>query len=339
MTSFRRYILRRFFLGVVTILGTVVAVFVLTFIVPGDVAYLKLGPTPAEDQLAKVRHDMGTDQPIPVQFVKYMGKLARGDLGMSWISGRPVSTELGQRFPATVELALAAVMVSVVVGYTLGVVAAIKRNSIVDQAIRSYAILGASTAVFWLALVLIYFFYFRLSWAPAPMGRLSVGMEPPPSITKLYLLDSLLAGNLAVFRDCLAHLALPALTLGFVLSAPISKIVRAAMLDVLRSDFVRTARAIGVPYREIIVRDGLRNAMMPVLTSIGFALGNLVAGNVIVEQIFAWPGIGQYAWLSLTTNDFEALRAFILVIALLYVAINLVIDLLYSVIDPRIRLG
>lgn len=339
MVSFRRYIARRLSLGFATLLGVIVAVFILTFVLPGDLAALKLGPYATEEGLATMRRELGTDKPVPVQFVNYVAKLLTGDMGKSWVTGQPVRSDLSQRLPATIELGLSALIVALLVGLVLGILAAVKRDSLLDQVVRGYAILGASTASFWLGLVLIYFFYFRLDWAPAPLGRLDVAIEGPAPITKLYMVDSLLARDWTLFRNSVAHLALPALTLGFIVSAPITKIVRAAMLGVLHSDFIRTARAIGVPYRTIIVRDGLRNAMIPILTTIGIVFGYLMAGNVLVEQIFAWPGIGQYAWQSLTTKDFEALRGFILVVALIYVLINLVIDLLYSVIDPRIRLG
>lgn len=339
MVSFRRYIARRLLLATVTLLGVIVAVFLLTFVLPGDLASLKLGPYATEEGLAVMRREMGTDKPVPIQFVNYATNLLKGDMGKSWVSGQAVRKDISQRLPATIELGLAALLIALVVGHVLGILAAIRQNSLLDQGIRGYAILGASTASFWLALVLIYFFYFRLDWAPAPLGRLDIGLEPPPPLTRLYVIDSLLAGDWALFINSLAHLALPALCLGFIVSAPITKIVRAAMLDVLHSDFIRTARAVGVPYRAIVIRDGLRNAMIPILTTIGIAFGYLMAGNVLIERIFAWPGIGQYAWSSLTTKDFEALRGFILVVALMYVLINLVIDLLYSVIDPRIRLG
>lgn len=310
--SFRRYIARRLSLGLVTLLGVVVAVFLLTFVLPGDLASLKLGPYATEEGLSAMRRELGTDKPVPVQFINYVVNLLRGDMGKSWVSGQPVRRDMAQRLPATIELGLAALIIALVVGLILGILAAVRRDSPLDQVVRGYAILGASTASFWLALVLIYVFYYRLDWAPAPLGRLDIGMEAPPAITGLYLLDSLLARDWTLFRHSLGHLALPALTLGFIVSAPITKIVRAAMLDVLNSDFIRTARAISVPYHTIILRDGLRNAMIPILTTIGIAFGYLMAGNVLVERIFAWPGIGQYAWSALTTKDFEALRGFIL---------------------------
>jgi len=339
MVSLRRYVARRLLLGTVTLLGVVVAVFVLTTVLPGDLASIKLGPYATEEGLAAMRAELGTDRPILAQFVDYVSGLLRGDMGRSWLTGQPVRRDMGQRLPATIELALAALVMALVIGLILGILAAVRRDSFIDQAVRGFAILGASTAIFWLALVLIYVFYYRLDWAPAPAGRLDVGTERPPAVTRLYVVDSLLARDWELFTNSLAHVALPALALAFIVTAPITKMVRAAMLDVLQADYIRTALAIGVPYRAIVMRDGLRNAMIPILTTIGIVFGYLMAGNVLVEQIFAWPGIGQYAWQSLISKDFEALRGFILLVAVTYVLINLVIDLLYSVIDPRIRLG
>ncbi|HAL62675.1 MAG TPA: peptide ABC transporter permease [Chloroflexi bacterium] len=339
MVSLRRYVTRRLFLAAVTLFGVIVAVFILTRILPGNPAAVRLGPYAKPELLAALEHEMGLDQPLPVQFYNYVAKLARGEMGKSWRTGQPVRKDLTQRLPATLELALAATLMAVVVGHILGVLGAIKQNSLLDQIIRGIAILGASTALFWLALVFIYFFYFRLGWAAAPLDRLDVGIQPPTRITGIYVVDSLLTGNLASLRSSLGHLLLPAVTLAFVVSAPITKIVRAAMLDVLNSDFIRTAHTIGVPYREILFRDALRNALIPILTTIGIVFGYLMAGSVLVEQIFAWPGLGSYAWMALVNKDFEAIQGFVLLIAALYVMLNLAIDLLYSLIDPRIRLG
>ncbi len=334
-----RYMLRRLGLAALTLCGVIVAVFILTRILPGNPAAVRLGPYAKPELLAALEKEMGLDQPLLVQFMNYVAKLARGDMGKSWRTGQPVHKDLAQRLPATLELALAATLMAVVTGHILGVLAAIKQNSPLDQIVRVIAILGASTALFWLALVFIFFFYYRLGWALAPMDRLDVGIEPPTRMTGMYVVDGLLTGNWTALGNSLGHLFLPAVTLAFVVSAPITKIVRAAMLDVLRSDFVRTARTVGVPYREIIFRDALRNAMIPILTTIGIVFGYLMAGNVLVESIFAWPGIGSYAWMALQNKDLEAIQGFVLLIAAMYVLLNLVIDLLYSVIDPRIRLG
>lgn len=339
MVSLRRYVARRLALAAVTLFGVIVAVFILTRILPGNPAAVRLGPYADEERLAAMERQMGLDKPLIVQFYDYVTDLAHGDMGHSWRTDQPVSKDLAQRLPATLELALAATIIAIIVGHVLGVLAAIKQDSLLDQAIRLVAILGASTALFWLALVFIYTFYYRLGWTPPPLDRIDVGVETPARITGMYVVDSLLTGNWAALRSSLGHLLSPAITLAFVVSAPITKIVRAAMLDTLHADFIRTARTIGVPEREIIFRDALRNAMIPILTTIGIVFGYLMAGNVLVEMIFAWPGIGSYAWMALVNKDFEAIQGFVLLIAVMYVILNLVIDLLYSVIDPRIRLG
>jgi peptide/nickel transport system permease protein len=289
--------------------------------------------------MAAMQKEMGLDQPMPVQFINYVTKLAGGDMGKSWRTGQSVRDDLWQRLPATLELALAATLIAIAVGMVLGSLSALSRNSWFDQAVRVLTIFGASTALFWLALIFIYVFYYRLGWAAPPLDRLSGNVPPPDRVTGLFTIDALLAGNLTAFKDALHHLALPALTLAFVVSAPITKIVRAALLDQLHADYVRTAKTIGVPMREIVMRDALRNAMIPILTTIGIVFGYLMAGNVLVEMIFAWPGIGSYAWMALVNKDFEAIQGFVLLIGAIYVILNLVIDLLYSVIDPRIRLG
>lgn len=336
---FARYVLRRLGLTAVTLVGVIVAVFTLTRILPSDPAALRAGPLATRELIGQYRADMGLDRPLPVQFLGYAWQLMRGDLGDSWRTDQPVLSELAQRVPATLELAATAFLMALAIGLSLGIVAAVRFGTWVDHAARLFATLGASLALFWLALVGVHIFYFVLGWAPPPLGRLSVGVTQPTRVTALFTLDSLVAGDLATFADALNHLWLPALTLAFVVSAPVIKIVRASLLETLGSDFVRTARAIGVPFRQIVVQDALRNAWIPLLTMLGIVFGYLMAGNVIVERVFSWPGIGQYAWNALITNDFNAVQGFVLVIAVAYVMINLSIDLLYGVLDPRIRLG
>jgi peptide/nickel transport system permease protein len=339
MMTLRRYLLRRLLLAVVTLAGVIVAVFLLTRILPGNPAAVRLGPYASPELLKSMEKQMGLDKPLPRQFFAYVAALLRGDMGHSWRTGQPVLTDLRQRLPATLELAVAATLIAVIVGLALGMLAATRQNRPADRFIRLFAILGASTALFWLALVFIYLFYYRLGWAPSPMGRIDVAVSSPRPLTGVLVLDSLLSGNWRALRSSLRHLALPAFTLAFVVSAPITKMVRAAMLDTLHADFIRTARTVGVPEGQVIFRDGLRNALVPVLTTIGIVFGYLMAGNVLVEMIFAWPGIGAYAWQALVNKDFEAIQGFVLLIAVLYVFLNLCIDLLYSLVDPRIRLG
>jgi ABC-type dipeptide/oligopeptide/nickel transport system permease component len=339
MSPITRYTLRRLLLAAVTLVGVVVAVFILTHILPADPAALRAGPLATDEFIAQYRADMGLDQPLYVQFAHYASLLSRGDLGTSWRTEQPVLQELGQRLPATLELAATAFTFALLIGITLGILAAVYSGTWLDHLARIVATLGASLALFWLALVGVYVLYYKLGWAPPPLGRLTVGLPEPPAITGLFVLDSLLARQFSVTLDAINHLWLPALTLAFVVSAPIIKTMRGAMLDTLGADYVRTARATGVSSRRVILVDALRNAFIPVLTTLGIVFGYLMAGNVIIERVFSWPGIGQYAWTALITSDFNAVQGFVLLIAVVYVILNLTIDLAYGFIDPRIRLG
>ena len=339
MPPFVGYILRRLALAAVTLAGVVVAVFIMTHLLPSDPAALRAGPLASEELIAQYRREMRLDQPLYVQFADYARDLVRGDLGNSWRTEQPVRDELGQRLPATLELAATALAFALLIGLSLGILSAVYFGKWIDHAARVFATLGASLALFWLALVGVQVFYYNLRWAPPPLGRLTVGLPEPPAVTGLFTVDGLLAGDRAIFADALGHLWLPALTLAFVVSAPLIKIVRAAMLEALSSDFVRTARAIGLSSRQVVLVDGLRNAFIPVLTTVGIVFGYLMAGNVIIERVFSWPGIGYYAWNALITNDFNAVQGFVLLIAVVYVLLNLFIDLAYGGIDPRIRLG
>ncbi|OGO48911.1 MAG: peptide ABC transporter permease [Chloroflexi bacterium RBG_16_63_12] len=331
--------MRRLALAAVTLVGVVVAVFIMTHLLPSDPAALRAGPLASEELIAQYRREMGLDQPLYVQFADYARDLLRGDLGNSWRTEQPVRDELGQRLPASLELAATALAFAMLIGLSLGILSAMYFGKWIDHAARVFATLGASLALFWLALVGVQVFYYNLRWAPPPLGRLTVGLPEPPAVTGLFTLDGLLAGDRAVFADAVGHLWLPALTLAFVVSAPLIKIVRAAMLQALSSDFVRTARAIGLSSRQVVLVDALRNAFIPVLTTVGIVFGYLMAGNVIIERVFSWPGIGYYAWNALITNDFNAVQGFVLLIAVVYVLLNLFIDLAYGIIDPRIRIG
>lgn len=339
MPPVARYTLRRLLLAAITLVGVMIAVFLMTHILPSDPAALRAGPLATEELIAQYRQEMGLDRSLVAQFLNYAALLARGDLGTSWRTDQPVLDELGQRLPATVELAATAFLLALILGLTLGILAAAHAGTWIDSLARLLATLGASLALFWLALIGVHIFYYNLGWAPPPLGRLTVGVPEPPHVTGLFVVDSLLAGDLETAVDAASHLWLPALTLAFVVSAPIIKTMRGAMLDTLGADFVRTARATGVSPRRVILYDTLRNAFIPVLTTLGIVFGYLMAGNVIVERVFSWPGIGQYAWTALITNDFNAVQGFVLLIAVVYVVLNLSIDLAYGYIDPRIRLG
>ena len=333
------YIARRLGLAVLTLFGVVVAVFILTRVLPGNPAYVKAGPYAKPEQIERITAEMGLDKPLPVQFWNYFTDLLHGDMGLSWSTSHPVREDLMQRLPATLELALAAFTVAAISGLLMGIVAAVKQGSWVDSAVHMISVTGASVALFWLGLMLIYFVYYKLRLVPDPMGRIDPLMEAPPGPTGLLLIDTLVHGQFEQFKSVVGHLILPTAALAIVLTPTIAKMARAAMLEVLQSDYIHTARAIGLSTRRLVWRDALPNAMIPILTTMGIVLAYLLAGNVLVEMLFAWPGIGFYAWGALMSNDFDAIQGFVLLIAILYVFINLIIDLLYSVIDPRIRLG
>jgi peptide/nickel transport system permease protein len=321
-----------------TLVGIVIVTFLLTRALPGDPAAYFAGAAATPESIAEIRAKLGIDRPLPVQFWQYVKDLAAGDLGQSVSTGQPVATELLRRLPASLELTLTALLMSVAVAVPLGVLAAVRQDSWVDQLCRFVVTAGVSLPTFFTGLLLVYVFYFLLGWAPAPLGRLDVFASEPARITGLYLVDSLLARDGETFRAALAQIALPAITLAIFSLAPITRMTRASMLAVLGADFVRTARASGLSSRKVIGTYAFRNAMLPVVTTLGMVFSFLLGANVLVEKVFAWPGIGSYAVEALIASDYAPIQGFVLTMAILYVALNLAIDILYGVIDPRVRL-
>jgi dipeptide transport system permease protein len=281
---------------------------------------------------------LGLDKPLLVQFFRYAGDLSRGDLGASLTTGQPVATEIRTRLPASAELTLLGLLLAVAAAVPLGILAAIRPGSLVDHACRIIATAGVSLPVFFTGLILVYVFYYLLGFAPAPLGRLDVFFSPPPQVTGFYLIDSLIARDGELFMASLKQLVLPALTLGIFSLAPITRMTRASMLAVLSSDFVRTARASGLSAYTVIVTYAFRNAMLPVVTTLGMVFSFLLGANVLVEKVFAWPGIGSFAVEALIASDFAPVQGFVLTMAVMYVTLNLAIDILYGIIDPRLRL-
>jgi len=330
-------ILKRAAMAIPSLIGVVIVTFVLTRALPGDPAAYFAGPAATPQAIQQIRVKLGLDKPLIVQFGRYVDDLAHGNLGTSLTTGQPVLAELRTRLPASAELTLLGLLVSIVIAVPLGIVAATRPNSLVDHACRVISTAGVSLPVFFTGLILVYVFYYRLGWAPAPLGRLDVFFSPPPQVTGFYLIDSLIAGQGDVFMASLKQLILPALTLGIFSLAPIARMTRASMLAVLSSDFVRTARAIGLSSYSVIITYAFRNAMLPVITTLGMVFSFLLGANVLVEKVFAWPGIGSYAVEALLASDFAPVQGFVLTMAVMYVALNLMIDILYGLIDPRIR--
>jgi ABC-type dipeptide/oligopeptide/nickel transport system permease component len=329
---------RRLVTVIPTLIGVVIVTFLLTRVLPGDPAIYFAGPAATPESIAEIRKSLGLDRPLPAQFARYVDDLAHADLGNSLSTGQPVMAEIASRLPASAELTLLGLVLSIVIAVPLGVLAAVNQGSWIDHACRIVATAGVSLPVFFTGLLLVYVLYFLLGWAPAPIGRLDVFYSAPPTVTGFYLIDSLLARDVDLFRAALSQLILPALTLGIFSLAPIARMTRASMLAVLAADFVRTARASGLTNRTVIVTYAFRNAMLPVITTLGMVFSFLLGANVLVEKVFAWPGIGSYAVEALISSDFAPVQGFVLTMAALYVALNLGIDMLYGVIDPRVRL-
>jgi peptide/nickel transport system permease protein len=331
-------ILKRLVFAVPSLIGVVIVTFLLTRALPGDPAAYFAGPAATLESIAQIRSKLGLDRPLPEQFFRYVADVARGDLGTSLTTGQPVTTEIINRLPASAELTLLGLLLSVTIALPLGILAATRQGSLIDHGCRVVTTAGVSLPVFFTGLILIYVFYYLLGWAPAPLGRLDVFFSPPPQVTGFYLIDSLIAGNLETFRAALSQLLLPALTLGIFSLAPIARMTRASMLAVLSSDFVRTARASGLTPYTVTITYAFRNAMLPVVTTLGMVFSFLLGANVLVEKVFAWPGIGSYAVEALIASDFAPVQGFVLTMAVMYVMLNLLIDVLYGIIDPRVRL-
>jgi peptide/nickel transport system permease protein len=330
-------ILKRMMMAVPSLIGVVIVTFLLTRALPGDPAAYFAGPAATTEAIQQIRVKLGLDKPLYIQFVRYVEDLAHGDLGNSLTTGQPVGQEIKTRLPASAELTLLGLIVSVLIAVPLGILAATRPNSLIDHSCRVIATAGVSLPVFFTGLILIYVFYYHLGWAPPPLGRLDIFYSPPPHVTGFYLIDSLIAGDGEVFVAALKQLILPALTLAIFSLAPIARMTRASMLAVLSSDFVRTARASGLAPFTVVITYAFRNAMLPVITTLGMVFSFLLGANVLVEKVFAWPGIGSFAVEALIASDFAPLQGFVLTMGVMYVALNLLIDILYGVIDPRMR--
>jgi peptide/nickel transport system permease protein len=284
------------------------------------------------------RQRYGLDQPLPVQYGRYLERLAHGDLGDSQQSHRPVRQDLAEFVPATLELAGLAIVISMVFGISLGLLAAMRRDRLADQVLRVISLAGVSMPTFWLALVAFYVFFFKLGLV-AGSGRLDAGALPPPHVTGIFTIDALLAGDFQTFGQALRHLVLPATVLAAYTVSLLVRFTRTAVLEVLGNDYIRAAMAKGLPSRVVLVQHILRAALVPIVTVAGVAFGSLLSGTVLVESIFSWPGIGQYAFRSATNLDLPAIMGVSLFVAVVYITINFLVDVLYGVIDPRIRLG
>ena len=335
------YIIRRLLLTIPILIGITLTAFIISHAIPADPIIASLGQRAQDDPsiVAQYRHQWGLDQPLPVQYVVYLGKLLHGDLGVSISSRQPVMDDLKQYFPATFELSTAALLIALVIGLPLGVLAAVRRNRLTDHVARVISLIGISMPVFWLGLLLLLWLWYHLGIAPGPTGQLDRSVTPPPLVTGIMVIDCILARDWAALANALWHLMLPAIVLGAYTMGIITRMTRGSLLEVLVQDYIRTARAKGLRNATVVLRHGLRNAVIPTLTLAGLAYGSLLSGAVLTETVFSWPGIGFYATRTAGAADFPAIMGVALLTALIYLIINLVVDILYAVLNPQVRLG
>jgi ABC-type dipeptide/oligopeptide/nickel transport system permease component len=330
-------ILKRLLWIIPVAFGVVTITFFMARVFSGDPSELYTPPEATDELRAQIRAQLGLADPLPVQYGKYLTALLHFDLGTSFTTGQSVGADLWDRLPATLELGLVGLALGIVLGVPLGVFAAVNRERWPDFLVRGVTLGGMALPQFWIGLVLIWIFFVTLGWLPGPVGRLPIGVNPPTRVTGFLLIDTLLAGDPGLWWQALRQLVLPAATLGFTTLAPIARVTRASMVEALQSDYIRTAFAMGHGRRVVWFRYSLRNALLPVVTLIGGVAGHIFGGAVLLESIFGWPGLGQYALQAIERSDFAALQGFVIYASLLYVLAFLAIDIFYMLIDPRMR--
>ena len=332
-----RLILRRLAAAVPSLLGVIVVTFVISHTLPGDPAAFFAGPSATPESIAATRAELGLDRPLPIQFADYTFDLLQGDLGQSFTSGQPVLDDLLRRLPASLELTLFALLFAVIVALPLGLLAAANPGSWVDHICRGTVTAAAALPSFFVGLLLIFVFYYSFNIAPSPVGRLEIFFATPPKITGFYTIDALIAGDIHVARAAFGQLILPAVSLGLFALAPLARMTRASMLGVLGSEFITTARAEGLSSWTILVTYGFRNALLPLVNVLGMIFSFLLGANVLIEQVFGWPGVGSYAVEAVLVSDYAAIQGFVVMMAFLYILLNLAMDILNTVVDPRVR--
>jgi peptide/nickel transport system permease protein len=330
-----QYAVRRALTVIPVLLGVSLLVFSFVHMIPGDPALTMLGERATPEKVAEVRKRLGLDQPLWRQYAIYMGRVVQGDLGISIVRAEPVTRDLLRRFPATVELATSAIVLALLFGIPIGVISAVWRNSWMDSLSRVWALVGVSMPIFWLGVMLAWFFGVQLKWLPTGF-RLDSATDYRPW-SNFVILDATLNGSWAVLKDAVRHLVLPAIALATIPLAVIARMTRASMLEVLSREYIRTAEAKGLPGPVVVLHHALRNALLPVMTVVGLQVGRLLAGAILTETIFSWPGIGLWVYDAIESRDYAIVQGASLFIAVIFVTVNLVTDLLYAVADPRIK--
>jgi peptide/nickel transport system permease protein len=332
-----RYALRRLLFVVPVLLAALFLTFALTRIVPGNPIDRVAGPYVSDEQRAAMKHQAYLDRPFYEQFALYLRDLVHGRMGVSYSTAQDVSKDLRQRFPASFELVTYGMLLAILFAVPLGIAAAIRKDSWIDQTARVISVSGVSMPIFWLGLMLLFVFFYKLSWLPGPVGRTGSATTQFHSITGIYTLDSLLRGDLGMFWASAKALALPCLTLGFVAMAPIARFTRASMAEVLESDYIRTARSLGLPSRVVVRRLAFKNALIPILTIVAAVYGYALGGEVLIEIIYNWPGLGQYSYNAILNSDFPAIQGFVLLVTFIYLVIYLLLDIVTAALDPRVK--
>jgi peptide/nickel transport system permease protein len=335
-----QFIWRRIIASIPILIGVVVVTFILMRLLPGDPAiYFASGPNMGPEEIEALRERLGLDKSIPEQLFIYIKDLGHGNLGASLTTGQPVASDLLERLPASIELSVVALTIAVAIALPLGIMAGIRPGSLIDHFARLISTLGVSMPTFVSGLVMIFLFCYLVNLAPDPIGRLDIFISLPPEVTNFLLIDSLLARDFEAFWAALKQLILPAVTMAAFVLAPLTRMTRASMLGVLSSDFIRTAWAMGLRQYKVYIVYGLRNAMIPVVTTMGMVFSYMLGANVLVEKVFSWPGVGSYTLNAIVASDYAPVQGFILLMATIYVLLNLLIDILYGLIDPRIQVG
>ena len=319
------------------LLGVTIVSFILTRALPGDPVTSMVSPLATQDLRDRTTRMYGLDQPLPFQYLRFLGALAHGDLGVSFSTSKPVVDDLLERFPASLELTTCSMLLAVGLGVPLGLATAARRGTWLDHVGRVISVLGVSLPVFWTGIVAIYVFFYVLDWVPPPMGRIEFSVPQPDRLTGLYLIDSVLARNLEALVGTCRNLILPVVVLGFSAMAPIARMMRSEAIEVLESDYIRAARSLGLPERTILLRHAFKNALLPVATMAAMVYGYMLGGAVLAEKIFSWPGVGLYAFNAAGAADYPALQGFILLMAVVYSVVFTALDAGSALLDPRIR--
>jgi peptide/nickel transport system permease protein len=335
-----RRLWQRLLASLPALFGVAVFTFLLMRVLPGDPAvFFASGPNAGPEEVEAIRHEMGLDKPIPMQLVTYLGDIAQGNLGKSMSTGQPVVADLIRRLPASLELTFCALILALSLALPLGILAALRPNSLIDHGVRLLCTLGVCMPTFVSGLLLIFAFYYLLGWAPDPTGRIDIFVSQPPEVTGFLLIDAALAGDSEAWTAAASQLLLPAATMALFVLAPLARMTRASMLAVLTSDFVRTGDALGLSRRRVVLVYALRNALLPVITIMGIVFSTMLGANVLVEKVFSWPGVASYALDALLASDYAPVQGFVLLMATIFVMVNLVIDVLYGIADPRVSVG